>query len=312
MTHLDQLREWCSASKATEQKLRLYVPLDEIYAVLIVEGQEDSNLYTDAFNKVMDGKDTRVIICNGKGGVLGLRNFANVNYADASKLMFFIDRVHDDFIGLSMEDERTYVTDNYSIEWDACTEEVLFALVARHYALSTYDPVWEKVKEKFHKLMACWNSHARPIMYAMILARRAGQQLELESIYLSDICRLNGSTYEPTGAELGVLLEKAGSRHCPSGEDLAQCEYDLSKYDIRAYVRGKLAVYFFCEFFQKIGEICDSPEKIDGQGLVTGVQTGKSIFFQFIRDDWVIPESLRNIFLSWNDRQATTLSPKAD
>ena len=291
-------------SKATEQKLRLYVRLDEVHAVLIVEGQEDSNLYTDAFNKVIHGKDARVIICNGKGGVLGLRNFANLNFADAPKLMFFIDRDHDDFIGLSLADDRTYVTDNYSIEWDACTEEVIFALVARHYALSTNDPAWEKVKEKFHELMACWISHARPIMYAVIVARRAGQKLDLEQIALSDICRLNGSTLEPTGVELGALLEKAGSLHCPGAEDLDQCEVDLLKYDSRVYVRGKLVVQFFCEFFRKLGAICGSPEKIDGQGLATKVQIGKNNFIQFILDDWMIPDSLRNFFLSWNDRQA--------
>jgi len=304
MTYLEQLRERRSASKATEQKLRLFARLDEVHAVLVVEGEEDSNLYTDAFNKVIDGKVARVIICNGKGGVLGLRDFADANFVESTKLMFFIDRDHDEFIGLSFSDERTYITDHYSIEWNACTEEVIFALIARHYALSANDPVWEIVKAKFEELMACWVGHAMPVMQGVIVARRNGQHMDLEQILLSDICRINGSTIDHTGLGMAELLAKAGCTNCPDAEELSDCQDEVSELDHRHYVRGKLVVQFFCGFFKKLSAICGSPEKIDGQGLETGVQIGKNNFFRFVLGDWQIPASLRAFFLAWRDRQS--------
>lgn len=303
MTYLDQLRERRSASNATQQKLRLFVRLEEVQAVLVVEGDEDSGLYTDAFHQVVEGAHIRVIICNGKGGVLGLRDFADANFPKAVKLMFFIDRDHDDFLGLKYGDERTYVTDHYSIEWDACTEGILFSLIARHYTLSVGDPIWEVVREKFHEMMGAWLDHSRPIMQAVVVARRRGEVLDLEQLPLSDICRFNASTFECAGSGLEVLLTKVGCGLCPTNEELTQCHAEFCEKDARSYVRGKLAVQFFCEFFRRLSEICGNPEKIDGRGLITRVQLGKNNYFQFILGDWLIPDTLRTFLSNWDSRR---------
>lgn len=303
MTYLEQLRERRSASNATEQKLRLFIRLEEVQAVLVVEGDEDSDVYTDAFHQVVEGAHIRVIICKGKGGVLGLRDFADANFPNVIKLMFFIDRDHDDFLGLIHRDDRTYVTDHYSIEWDACTEEVLFSLIARHYTLSVGDPIWEVVREKFHEMMGAWLDYSRPIMQAVVVARQRGEVLDLEQLSLSDICRFNAPTFECAGNGLRTLLTKVGCKTYPTTQELTQCQVQLNDRDTRTYVRGKLVVQFFCEFFRKLSEICGNPEKIDGRGLTTGVQLGKSTYFQFILGDWLMPDTLRTFLSNWESRQ---------
>jgi hypothetical protein len=306
MTYLDQLRERRSASNATEQKLRLFVPLEEVQAVLVVEGDEDSCLYTDAFHEVVEGAHIRVIICNGKGGVLGLRDFADANFPKAVKLMFFIDRDHDDLLDLIHYDERTYVTDHYSIEWDACTEEILFSLIARHYTLSVGDPIWDVVREKFREMMGTWLNYSCPIMQAVVVARRRGEILDLEQLSLSDICRFHDVTFEHSGSGLEELLTKVGCRACPTDDELTECQKEFGGKDARSYVRGKLVVQFFCEFFRKLSEICGNPEKIDGRGLTTGVQLGKNNYFQFILGDWCAPPSLRTFLSNWESRKTAS------
>jgi len=309
MTYLEQLRERRTANKATEQKLRLFVRLAEVQAVLVVEGEEDSDLYCNAFHEVLEGASVRVIICNGKGGVLGLRDFADSSFREEVKLMFFIDRDHDDFLDLTHGDERTYVTDHYSIEWEACTEDVLFSLVARHYTLSAGDPIWDVVRERFRELMGIWIDHCKPIMVAVVAARRRGEVLDLEQLLLSDICRFDAGRLERTASGLEVLLTKAGSANCPDDEELAQCATELCGCDARLYVRGKLVVQFFCEFFRRLGEICGNSKKIDGRDLFTGVQIGKNNYFQFILSDWTIPDSLRAFFIDWERRQEAGTLP---
>ena len=303
MTYLDKLRERRTASKATEQKLRLFVRLEEVQGILVVEGEEDSNLYTDAFHKVVEGVCVRVIICDGKGGVLGLRDFADANFSEETHLMFFIDRDHDDLVDLTHGDERTYVTDYYSIEWDACTEHVLFSLIAKHYALSVGDPIWDVVRVNFRASMGAWLEHTKPIMQAVVVARRHGEVLDLEQLSLSDICRFNAGAMERTSSSLEVLLTKAGCENYPSGEELADINAELGDCEVKKYVRGKLVVQFFCEFFRRLGEICGHPRKIDGRDLGTGVQIGKKNYFQFILGDWTVPDTLRTFFTDWEGRQ---------
>lgn len=305
MAYLDELRKRRFASKATEQKLRLFARSEEIHAVLVVEGEEDSSVYIDAFNKNSNGKHARIIICNGKGGVLGLRDFADLDFPNHSKLMFFVDRDHDDFLGLNSRDERTYVTDHYSIEWNACTEDIMYSLVARHYTLSAHDPVWATVREKFNELMAIWVNHALPIMQGVVFARRAGETLDLEQITLSDICRLRNATFERTEYELTTILGHAGAQCCPERKDLIEGKAEFLGHDYKQSIRGKLVVQFFCEFFRKLGTICGSPSKIDGQSLSTNVQIGKNNYFQFVLDDWVVPRSLQIFFQIWVNKQDT-------
>ncbi len=304
MTNLNKLRKKRKTDNAVEHKLRLFTSDKKIPAILVVEGEEDSNLYAYAFHKVVSDSSVRVIICNGKGGVLGLRDFSADNFPNDTKAIFFIDKDHDDLLGLENKDERTYVTDHYSIEWDICTKNVLFKLIEDHYALNLSDPIWGVVRRKFCELMTSWLDHSRPVMQAVVVARRNGENLDLKQIMLSDICRFHGESLEHTGISLEDLLIKAGIKNCPAKEELDQCSRELRDCDDRLYIRGKLVVQFFCEFFRRLNKICGYPTKIDDQSLTTGVQIGRNNYVRGVLNIWTIPETLRKFFNDWKERQA--------
>jgi hypothetical protein len=306
MDFAEQLRKHRLANPVTRLKLSQFIRNKNVGAILVVEGKEDSQLYTYAFNTIVPNAKERIIICNGKVGVLKLRDFFESSFSRDKKTMFFIDKDHDDFVGLDYSKDGTYITDYYSIEWDVCTEQVLVALIGRHYTLSQNDPIRDIVNNKFQDLIQSWREHTKPIMQAVVVARRNGENnFDLDKIPLSSICRLKAGVFVPTDSDAKSLLSNAGCSSCPKSEELSQCATEFSSMDERLYIRGKLMLEFCCEFFRKLDEICINPKKIDGCDLETNVQIGKSNFVQFALNDWIIPDSLRDFLKNWTSREPT-------
>ncbi len=299
MTYLEQLRNFRTSNRATELKLSQFIPLSDIGGILVVEGEEDSQLYTNAFYSFVVDEQIKVIICNGKGGVLGLRDYYNSKFSNDHKTLFFIDRDHDNFLGIDNTGNKTYITDNYSIEWDVCTEEILFTLIKRHYTLNEQDPVYGTARKKFKIIYKQWLCYTRPFMQAVVATRRNGELLDLGKTRVLDLCWFEDGVLKSTDTSIEDLLTNSGCTNCPEDKELSHCAAEFYDIDDRKYIRGKLVLQLFCEFFKNLKVICENQQKNDGNDLVTSVQIGKNNYFQYILDDWTVPESLREFIIEW-------------
>ena len=301
---IDDMRDGRSSDHTVKERLRECATNSKIEAVLVVEGYEDSPLYGDAFTMVLPNiQEIRIIVCGGKNSVLGLRNLLQRTFSNDTKTMFFVDRDHDDFLELHNADERTYVTDFYSIEWDFCTEDVLFSIISKHYTLNERDPIWNIAKQRFRSLMTVWLDHCRPVMQAVVVAKQMGEKLTLKKIFLSDICRFKAGTFQRTSDEINAILSKSGCVRYPDADDLSKGESALASVDSKSYVRGKLMVQFCCIFFKELNEICGKKPKIDSCELESDTPLGKNNFIRYLPSDWKIPESLRDFYVNWRARQ---------
>ena len=69
------------------------------------------------------------VFVEGKDNVLALHSFINWNIFNKNQLLFFVDRDMSYWLdGITYYDENIYITDQYSFENDAVTED--FSLVA--------------------------------------------------------------------------------------------------------------------------------------------------------------------------------------
>ena len=304
MTYLKQLRGRRRSSADTQHRLRLFVADEKVGAILVVEGKLDDVLITDAFTRNVSDCRSTPIVCNGKGGVLGLRDFLDSKYHNDTKAMFFIDRDHDDFIRINDADKRTYITDHYSIEWCVCTEKVMCSIVAKCYALSKSDPFNSTVCVRFQQLMQEAMDHSRPVMQAVVAARQNGEVLDLNNISLSKICEFSNNKLVRTSYGINNLLKSANCSKIPTSKQLSKIKSQLQKEDDRSYVRGKIGLQFFCLFFRMLNEICGSPRKTNKKGLKTIEEIGQDNFRKFIPSDWTVPDSLKEFFAHWKGRNA--------
>jgi hypothetical protein len=302
MTYLESLQNFRFADSALKLLLVQLMPEKKVDAILVVEGEEDSNVYTRAINSFKPDARVEVIICNGKGGVLGLRDFIDDYYSHDNKTMFFIDKDHDDLLGIDYRDDKTYITDHYSIEWDVCTEQTITALIERSYALTEKDPIWKSVRLKFIEMSQEWLDYSKPIMQAVVVLREKGEKPKLDGIRFSDICRFQAGVMRRTNYKLETLLKASGCL-CPDEKELSRCASKLDDIDERSYVRGKLAVEFCCAFLKDLNKICDYPTKIDRRPLQRKGNVGKSEFIQLAILDWTVPDSLQFFLRSWVSRQ---------
>ena len=303
MNHLDKIRHSRTSLPATKKKLRLSVTDKKFGAILVVEGQDDSVLITNAFESFFPSITPMTIRCDGKGGVLGLRRYFYTVFPNDTKTMFFIDRDHDDLLKVNNADKRTYITDHYSIEWNMCTPNVMWALVARYYTLSKGDPLWNIVRERFRSMMDDALDHSKLVMQAVVVARRNGESLDLDRIPLSEICRFKAGKLIRTSKGVKALLKQAECKTIPSDDELEEIKSELQGTDVRQYIRGKMILQFYYEFFRKLSQICGYRRKRDDSKFTTSVQVATEKFIQLISPDWKIPDSLDLFFVEWLSRK---------
>ena len=303
--YADELRSYRHTPNSLEIQLTQLIPEDDVKAILVVEGWDDSVLIIRAFNVVMSGVYAAVIVCGGKYNVLKLRQLLYSDYSSDTKTMFFVDKDHDDFMGVDNTDERTYVTEYYSIEWIICTEEVMCSLIKRYYTLSEMDEIWKVVKARYRSQVKKCLDYLRPVMQAVVVVRKKGKRPKLKKISFSDICRFKDGTVNRTANGINALLGQSGCSTNFSNDDLSQISEEFGSMDDRLYIRGKLYLQFFREFFERLNEVCDRPIKIDGSSLTTSACIGKKGFVDFVGDDWKIPSSLRDFITRWRKRNVT-------
>jgi hypothetical protein len=281
MQYLDELRERRKSKTAVQQKIRMYKSRNVDF-IAFFEGQDDQSFFLHFLEQELQDKDIYPIICDGKGGVLGARDFAENEYKILSGMLFFIDKDHDDFIGNIEEDAHTFITKYYSIESYFFEPSILHKFIKQHYGLSNIDPITKIVESTYFKIQAQVIHRLRSIMAHAVILRRRGVNPNLENVKFSKIFRI----------ENGVFIKQNLFRS--ELEQLFCCEITISKIsvrnflkdtsdlDCRFFVRGKLLAEFFCAFFNKLDSILNHTKDISGSELSTSIQLGRRNFVNLL------------------------------
>ena len=81
-----------------------------------VEGNEDISFYSQFIERHKEN-ELKFIVCNGKENVIDNYNNLSWSFYDKKRVLFFIDKDFDDYIGNALiNDENVFVTELYSIE----------------------------------------------------------------------------------------------------------------------------------------------------------------------------------------------------
>ena len=126
MSLLDTLDKKILSPAASYIKILSQYKTDNDTLFCFVEGIEDISFYSQFIERVRHSNEIKYIVCNGKENVIDNYNNLDWKFYDKKRVLFFIDKDFDDYIGNELiKDENVYITDLYSIENYLVDEYVL-------------------------------------------------------------------------------------------------------------------------------------------------------------------------------------------
>ncbi|MYZ50139.1 DUF4435 domain-containing protein [Propylenella binzhouense] len=295
MSYLESLRARRQAQKAVEQLLRMAIGSGRYVAIFAVEGEEDEEYYSEMWDKVICNHPIQVIVCDGKGGVLGARDFIDREYPNTCVVLYFIDKDHDEFIGINHARADTYVTDGYSIEWDVCNEAAIVHVLQRNYTIMSGDPLLESFRVFWRRSTTAVLPRLRTVMAGIVLIRQQDIDPSLDGLTVNALFEFRSGAYERRRLSFDRFREMVETEWMPSqGEWVAMLRI-LSGTPDSSYVRGKILVSFYCDMISRFAADC-SHRKSNGRLLKPKIQIGKRNFIHLAIPLLTVPSSLRVFF----------------
>ncbi len=187
-------------------------------------------------------------VCNGKPKLSSVRSEIHGLNFDRARYVFFVDRDYDDFLGTQIViDDRTYLTDRYSIESDVATEEALKILLVDFGGMSKADAAYTRIVEGYRKGFILFAQRIISISAWIISMRAQGRKVNLNNVNL-------GNVFEITST-IGIR-KKRGGFNCfrkevglPDADvpfaELVHWIKTLRSIEPKRWIRGKYDLWFF-------------------------------------------------------------------
>lgn len=239
---------------------------------VVHEGRDDPSFYRHHMeSRVPAGWELRFIPCGTKKDVLKRsKDFAD-RYRESPRVLFFVDRDHDELIGVNQKRPYrwTYTTSGYSIENHVCSRQVVRAFLTdiaglpdMDEASQTIEEIYGKSKEKLHEI-------GMPVMAWIIASRRAGRQLNLNNIDTKKLFKLNADLSPELVDEIPALfayLDKVAGgcdhRLSPDDPEILREIAHLKTLPSDTWFRGKQDIHFLVMFLRKVVELLKPQKRV--------------------------------------------------
>jgi len=160
----------------------------EIY--IFLEGRDDPSFIRVNVQRVAETKalSVQTIILGNKKEVLNAYDYLEERFPDHPKLMFFVDKDHDDLIGETrgIRTQRgLFVTQHYSIENYLVSETAIAAILTDCWGLDSSNRAIAIACEKFREFQKQYRLIFLPWMAWLLATRRSGQKPNSNNINFS-------------------------------------------------------------------------------------------------------------------------------
>lgn len=218
------------------------------------EGIDDPKYYDVRISIIMYGISIKHITCNGKSGVLKLREliYASSNH-DKAWTAFFVDADFDDNSQLSSHAD-VYVTPCYSIENLFVSQTAFIRLLGAEFSLSDEDSCQPDYQSALRIYTTCMESFSNATDHLngwIYLQRKSNSKMNLNDMSLSLIVRysLAGSVASYSTQSLEHIF--------PETKSLTQAEIDswiasVPKAKRTETYRGKYLLQCYCQFLKEL------------------------------------------------------------
>ncbi len=242
------LRAEANSGIAALHQFRLLYSDDDQELHVFFEGEEDSLFYMPEIRRQAGIRRTYTYVCSGKRNVVAVREDIGSSEYDIQRCLFFIDRDFDDYLGTQVTtDDRTYLTDNYSIESDIVRVQVLEVFIEDFVKISRADPEFARIVADFGALDQSFAKQIKPFMAWSIAAKQAGSKPNFNNIDLGKVLIVgaNGQVSKRAKGFDAYVRRAVGSGAGATLASTLAWFRQLHDAQRKRWIRGKFYYWFF-------------------------------------------------------------------
>lgn len=295
MTYLNKLRGRRKTPAAIWHKLRTSISTDKFDFFVAFEGEEDEEFYTKHLSARFPDKRFRPLICDGKGGVLGLHSEVLNAWGSAKNIFFFIDADHDRLIGIEEDLENTFVTCGYAIENYIYDQGVVLSAIDRHYQLNSADDLRGEISHCLHADRQIFEARASTVMSYLLALRRSNQDPNLDRVNFNVFFSYQDGSLIKKNVSCSEVVEWMNVDRVEAGRLLGIMR-EAQLMDKNILFRGKILAQFIISFFRNLPKRFEGREKLNGKPLKSKTDLGKGNFIASFLDFTDCPDRLSDFF----------------
>ena len=268
---LDMLK---AAPHSPEAKLHVFLASFDPKAKnigIFLEGRDDPSFFRVHIKKIADEANLAVTttVLGGKKDVLYAWRYLEERFPNNPRLMFFVDKDHDDLIGAT-EGTTTqgslFVTTHYSIENFLVSEEAIAVVLTDIWGLDSSNGATEVACQNFSKFQQAYRVAFLPWMAWLLAARRSGINVQNNNIDFS-ILTVNAN-HEPILEWKPDMLKHLARVCCqsydtpPDAGAIALATSELETLPTKVWLRGKQELWCLLVFLKMLEQGARNDEEL--------------------------------------------------
>jgi hypothetical protein len=228
---------------------------------IFLEGRDDPSFFRVHIEKIAreTNLEVTIIVLGGKKNVLDAWRFLEQRFPDNPRLMFFVDKDHDDLISAT-EGTTTqgslFVTTHYSIENFLVSEEAIAVVLTDIWGLDSSSGAIEVACRNFSQFQQAYRIAFLPWMAWLLAARRSGTNAQNDNIDFK-ILTLNAN-HEPILKWKPDMLTHLVRVCCqtydtpPDAAAIALATSELKTLPTKVWLRGKQELWCLLAFLKRL------------------------------------------------------------
>jgi hypothetical protein len=236
---------------------------------IFIEGKNDPSFFRININRINGIEELIVdtIILGCKEDVLNAWEFLGNRFPNNSRLLFFVDKDHDDLKGSSKGVQtigNLFVTKFYSIENYLVTEASIRAILIDIWGLDSTSGVIEPACQSFQEFQDLYRTIFLPWMAWHIAAQRLGKKPKIKKIPISileiDAQKRPRLMWQPDMAS--YLAQKCKVSEPISPSEIQRVEEILEGLPTKIWLRGKQEIWCMIIFLNELVRLVDEDDEI--------------------------------------------------
>lgn len=314
MDYAESLRVERTKSHAIFHSVIMELPkYDDATMLLFFEGEDDPSFYCPHIRAINNAKQYLILICYGRLEVIKTLELIDQDGRAILKSLFFIDKDHNEFVGVQKSHPRLFQTKYYSIENYLVCKDSINAYWAEYLHLSSLDSRKEGLVKRFENTYKSFEKRMLTLMALTLIGRgftsRPARKLNLNNANLDLIFHIDFDKEQckylnSAGKHFAISTNVVNYNETPKIFNKNAIETILKNtfpgIEPKEIIRGKYELWFLVKYLQFIAKKLSSKVEAKATGLQRA--TPKSNITQETAIEQLgarirIPEDLR-VFLS--------------
>lgn len=302
-TFLDTLK---TAPNSAQAKVNIFLasfnPKSNIVSIFI-EGKNDPSFFRVNINRITGIErftvDTVILGC--KKDVIEAWKFLESRFPGNPRLLFFVDKDHDDFRGCTegiLTTQNLFVTQFHSTENYLVTEASIRVTLTDLWGLDSTGGVIEAACQNFREFQNAYRSVFLPWMAWHIAAQRLGREPKIKKIP-SSILKIDDQQnpvlmWQPD--MISYLAKRCRVSEPVPSLDIQRVEKELEKFSTKVWLRGKQEIWCVIIFLNELVRLVEESEEIDFPSIKRKINVGNAV--ELLAPRLPCPSDLKDFLIS--------------